>query len=67
MENHGVEPDTIVDDLPGDVMVGKDAQLRAGIDYILTKLKENPKGLPTPPKLLPPYPPEGQVRDTTGP
>jgi tricorn protease len=59
IENHGVDPDVEVDDLPGDVMAGKDAQLQAGIDYILKQLKEHPKPLPAPPPLLPAFPPDG--------
>ena len=39
IENHGVEPDIEVDDLPGDVMSGKDAQLEEGIKYIMEKIK----------------------------
>ncbi|HXI04170.1 MAG TPA: S41 family peptidase [Candidatus Saccharimonadales bacterium] len=59
MENHGVEPDIEVDNLPGDVVAGKDAQLEAGIKYILDKLAKNPKTLPGPPPLQPAYPPAG--------
>ncbi len=58
IENHGVEPDIKVDDLPGDVMAGKDAQLQEGINYIMKELKEHPVSLPKPPALLPAYPPK---------
>ncbi len=57
IENHGVEPDIEVDDLPGDVMIGKDAQLDKGIEVIMQKIKEHPLTLPKAPKLLPAYPP----------
>ncbi len=58
VENHGVEPDIKVDNLPGDVMSGKDAQLEEGVNYILKEIKEHPVNLPPPPPLLPAYPPE---------
>ncbi|MCG6964008.1 MAG: PDZ domain-containing protein [Acidobacteria bacterium] len=60
IENHGVDPDIEVDNLPGDVMAGKDVQLEKGIQVILDKLKAHPMELPPPPPLLPAYPPEGQ-------
>ena len=59
MENHGVEPDIQVDDLPGDVVAGKDAQLDAGIKNIMDRLKAHPLTLPPAPPLIPAYPPEG--------
>ncbi len=60
IENHGVEPDIEVDDLPGDVMAGKDAQLETAINYIMDKIKAKPMVLPPPPKAMPAYPPEGR-------
>ncbi len=56
IENHGVSPDIEVDDLPGDVVAGKDQQLDAGIDYIMKQIKEHPMNLPKPPAALPAYP-----------
>jgi len=35
--------------MPGDVVRGKDAQLDAGIENVLKRLKENPAELPPPP------------------
>ena len=58
IENHGVEPDIEVDDLPGDIMEGKDAQIEEGIKYILGKIKEHSLEIPKPPPLLPAYPPD---------
>ncbi len=58
LENHGVEPDIEVDDLPGDVMAGKDAQLNRAVEYILGKLDQNPMKLPENPPWLPAYPPK---------
>ena len=60
IENHGVDPDIEVDDLPGDVMAGKDAQLETAISYLMDKIKGSPMTLPPPPPLMPPYPPDGQ-------
>ncbi len=56
IENHGVSPDIKVDNLPGDVMAGKDKQLDTAIDYILKKIEEKPKNLPQPPAEMPAYP-----------
>ena len=46
MENHGVDPDIEVDNLPKLVMQGKDPQLERGIEILLKKIKEEPKKLP---------------------
>ncbi len=60
LENHGVEPDIKVDNLPGEVIAGKDRQLDTAIDNLMKKIKAHPKKLPPPPPLLPAYPPNGQ-------
>jgi tricorn protease len=60
IENHGVDPDIEVDNLPGDVMAGRDAQLETAIKYIMDKLKANPMPIPPRPPLVPPYPPSGR-------
>ena len=57
MENHGVDPDIVVDDSPSDWESGHDVQLEAGVNYLLEALKKTPSVLPPPPPLLPPYPP----------
>jgi len=59
MENHGVEPDIEVDNLPGDLMRGKDAQLDAAIENIMARIKAHPLTLPPAPALSPAYPPPG--------
>ncbi len=46
-----------VDDLPGDEVAGKDAQLERGVQRILEQLKARPRTLPEPPPALPAYPP----------
>ena len=50
IEGRGVEPDIEVQNMPGDVMRGKDAQLDAGIDHVMKEIKANPIKLPGPPK-----------------
>jgi tricorn protease len=59
IENHGVVPDIEVEDSPGDWQDGHDAQLEAGVSYLLDQLKKKAAGLPPPPALLPAYPPPG--------
>ena len=60
VENHGVDPDVEVENMPADLLAGHDAQLEAAIDP-MDKLKQHPGGLPLPPPHLPAYPPDGQV------
>jgi tricorn protease len=57
MENHGVDPDIVVDDSPADWASGHDVQLEAGVNFLLDALKKARSGLPPPPALLPAYPP----------
>jgi tricorn protease len=52
MENHGVEPDIEVDNLPDQVILGRDPQLEKAIQVIMKKLEEKPKTFPQ----RPPYP-----------
>jgi len=60
IENYGVPPDIEVEDLPGDLLAGHDAQLEAGINYLMKEIQEHPKPIPPPPALLPAYPPPGE-------
>jgi tricorn protease len=56
IENHGVEPDVVVDNRPDLVVKGQDPQLEKAIDLVMQQIKANPKKLaPTPPDL-PAYP-----------
>ena len=59
IEGHGVEPDMEVDDLPGDLQKGKDAQLDKAVQYLMDKIKAHPLKLPPVPPMIPAYPPEG--------
>jgi tricorn protease len=52
VENHGAEPDIVVEQDPVRVMAGQDPQLEAGIARILEELKKNP----VPPLAPPPFP-----------
>ena len=61
VENHGVDPDIEVENLPADLLAGKDAQLETAVDLMMKAIAGKPAGLPKPPPLLPPYPPSGIV------
>jgi tricorn protease len=61
LENHGVEPDVEVENMPADLLAGHDAQLQAAVDLMLKAIAGKPAGLPQPPPWLPAYPPNGIV------
>ncbi|CAD5249494.1 MULTISPECIES: S41 family peptidase [unclassified Imperialibacter] len=52
VEGHGFEPDIVVDNLPHATFEGEDAQLKAAIEFLQKKIKEDPR--PVPP--VPAYP-----------
>lgn len=52
IEQDGVHPDIVVDNLPHATFQGKDAQLEAAIAYLKKKIAEDPRAVPKPP----PYP-----------
>jgi len=52
IEGRGVEPDTVVDNLPHATFAGSDAQLQAALDLLRQQIKDDPR--PVPPH--PPYP-----------
>jgi tricorn protease len=58
LENHGVEPDQVVEDTPGQLQAGTDAQLNAAVTYLLGRLQQHPATLPPAPPGLPAYPPQ---------
>jgi tricorn protease len=60
-ENHGIDPDIIVDERPDLVAVGKDPQLEAAVKYLMDELAKNPpKPIPnTIPKVSPLGKPNG--------
>jgi len=55
IEQVGVEPDIVVDNLPHATFNGEDAQLDAAIRYLQEKIAEDPRAVPPPP----PYPDRG--------
>jgi tricorn protease len=57
VENHGVQPDIVVENRPEEVVNGKDPQLQKAIGVVMKLIKENPKKLPPRPPDLPTYPP----------
>ncbi len=59
IEGHGVDPDIEVQNMPGDVLRGKDAQLEAAISNILERLAEDPMEIPPPP----PFPDKSKQLD----
>ena len=52
IEQHGVEPDVVVDNLPHATFNGRDLQLETAVDYLLEKIAEDPREVPP----APPYP-----------
>jgi len=52
IEGHGVEPDIEVQNMPGEVVKGRDAQLEAGLKFLLDKIEKEPMKIPE----TPPYP-----------
>jgi tricorn protease len=52
VENHGADPDIVVDNDPGSAFAGRDLQLEKAIEVMLEKIKKNPAGFPP----APPYP-----------
>ena len=52
IEGHGVDPDIVVDNLPGATFNGQDAQLDAAVKHLLGLIKSKPVPVPPPP----PYP-----------
>ncbi len=57
IENHGVQPDIVVDNTPDKVMAGHDPQLEKAIEVVMKEIQEHPKKFPPRPPDLPAYPP----------
>jgi len=47
VENHGVDPDIDLDNLPEDLMAGRDPQLEKAVSVLLEKIKSDPVSVPT--------------------
>ena len=56
MENHGVQPDIVVENRPDLVVKGQDPQLEKAIEVVMKEIQANPKKLPARPPDLPAYP-----------
>ena len=56
IENHGVQPDIVVENRPEQVVSGKDPQLEKAIELVMKSIQESPKTLPPRPPDLPAYP-----------
>jgi tricorn protease len=65
IENHGVDPDIVVEDEPADLLAGHDRQLETAVSVLMQKLQGKPSGPPAPPPLSPAYPKEGIVPPQT--
>jgi tricorn protease len=49
IEMDGVEPDTVVDNLPHATFDGEDAQLRAAVEHLLKLIADDPRPVTPPP------------------
>jgi len=56
IENHGVQPDIVVENRPDLVVKGQDPQLEKAIEVVMKEIQANPKKLPPRPPDLPAYP-----------
>jgi tricorn protease len=56
IENHGVDPDYVVDNRPDLVREGKDPQLEKAVELVMKEVQAHPPQLPTRPPDLPAYP-----------
>jgi tricorn protease len=56
IENHGVQPDIVVENRPEQVVSGKDPQLEKAIEVVMKAIQDNPKKLAPRPPDLPAYP-----------
>ena len=67
IENHGVDPDIEVEDVPGEYLDDHDIQLETGVKTLLDELARQPRPVVQPPPLLPAYPEAGIVRPSQEP
>ena len=49
IEGHGVEPDVQIQNMPQEVLQGRDTQLDSAVDLLLQRISEEPMTLPGPP------------------
>lgn len=58
VENHGADPDVLVDNDPGSAVAGRDLQMEKAIEVMLEKIKKNPAVFPA----VPAYPKRQRAR-----
>jgi tricorn protease len=56
IENHGVQPDIVIENRPDQVVKGEDPQLEKAIEVVMKQIQPSPKKLPPRPPDLPSYP-----------
>jgi tricorn protease len=56
IENHGVEPDIVLENTPDKLAAGHDPQMEKTVELLMQQIREHPKVLPPAPPDLPPYP-----------
>ncbi|MEO1969687.1 MAG: S41 family peptidase [Sphingomonadaceae bacterium] len=61
IENHGVQPDIVVENDPADLLAGHDKQLETAVAVLMQKLQGKSFTPPAPPPLVPAYPADGIV------
>ena len=61
IENHGVDPDIEIEDVPGEHLSDHDIQLETAVKMLTDELGHSPHAVTPPPPLLPAYPKEGVV------
>lgn len=66
LENHGVDPDLLVEDQPPDLLAGHDVQLESAVELMLKALRERPATLRAPPPPSQVYPASGTVSPEPG-
>lgn len=61
IENHGVDPDIVVENEPADLLAGHDKQLETAVAVLMQQLQDKGANPPPPPALLPAYPADGII------
>jgi len=61
VENHGVDPDVVLENEPAELLAGHDRQLETAVSMMLKAITDHPPVRPAPPPLLPAYPASGIV------
>ena len=62
IENHGVDPDVEVEDVPGEFLTDHDIQLETAVRMMTDALARTPHAVVPPPPPMPAYPADGVVQ-----